>query len=339
MTEPSNENPLTDWRALHADFFSGSRCLITGGAGFIGSHLTRTLVTLGAEVSVLDDLSGGDRENLAGLLGDHSSKVDFHEGSICEPERVRDAMRGAEFVFHLAALGSVPRSITMPAVYADVNVGGTMTVLESARDLNVKRLVFASSSSVYGETPELPKHEAMPMLALSPYAASKVAGEAMVRAYAKCYEMDSACLRYFNVFGPRQNANSAYAAVIAAFAKALASGQPPAIYDDGEQSRDFTYVDNVVHANLQAVRSAEDLNGAAMNVACGRSVTVNELAKQMMVAYGHPNLDVEYRQARKGDIRHSLAALDRAKEMIGYDPIVGFEAGLNETMRWARSVG
>jgi len=337
MNDSSDDVSLTDWRALHADFFSGSRCLVTGGAGFIGSHLTGALVSLGAEVSVLDDLSGGNVENLAACGANRP--LSFLRGDIRDAAAVEKAMAGCRFVFHLAAMGSVPRSITMPAVYADVNIGGTMVVLEAARESGVERLVFASSSSVYGETPTLPKHEDMPMLALSPYAAGKIAGEALVRAYAKCYEIDTACLRYFNVFGPRQNANSAYAAVIAAFGKALNHGQPPVIFDDGEQSRDFTYVDNVVQANLLAARAATHLNGAAMNVACGRRVTVNQLARQMMTAYQLDSLAIDYREARTGDIRHSLADLDRARRMLGYAPVVDFETGLETTVRWIRGGG
>ncbi|TWU67012.1 UDP-glucose 4-epimerase [Crateriforma conspicua] len=323
---------LCDWRDLHADAFDGTRCLITGGAGFIGSHLAHALVTLGAEVVLLDDLSGGSRDNVP-------PGCRLVEGCIRDHDAVALAMDRAELVFHLAALGSVPRSITMPAVYTDINIGGTMRVLEVARQSGVRRLVLASSSSVYGETPELPKHESMPMLALSPYAASKIACEALVRSYAKCYDIDTACLRFFNVFGPRQNANSAYAAVIAAFGKALADGKSPIVYDDGEQSRDFTFVENVVHANLLAARSSQPIDGAAVNVACGRRVTVNELAKRMMQSFGHGDLSIDYRPARTGDIRHSLASLDRASELLGYEPVVDFEAGLDATVRWMRSEG
>lgn len=289
----------------------------------------------------MDDLSGGDARNLSGFLADsdQSQCVEGHapielvQGCIRNADSVREGMDGCQHVFHLAALGSVPRSITMPAVYTDVNIVGTMNVLEIARELRVKRLMFASSSSVYGETPTLPKREDMPMLALSPYAASKISGEALVRAYAKCYDIDTVCLRYFNVFGPRQNANSAYAAVIAAFGKALAAGSAPKIFDDGEQSRDFTFVENVVHANLLAARAATHLNGTAINIACGRRITVNQLAREMMQAYGLADLSIEYVTARKGDIRHSLAALDRAKEILGYEAIVDFEVGLRHTIK------
>src|SRR4051812_1588241 len=233
-----------DWRRLHGDYFQGARVLITGGAGFIGSHLAESLAALGASVVVLDDLSGGSCENLESF-----GPVEFIEGSITDPSTLAGCVRGSQYVFHLAAMGSVPRSVEEPRLYHDVNTTGTLNVLEAARAAGVKRVVFAASSSAYGENP-VPWMETMPPLPRSPYAATKVAGEALLSAYSANYGPDTASLRYFNIFGPRQNANSAYAAVIAAFAKALRAGQRPVIYGDGEQSRDFTFVANVVHANL-----------------------------------------------------------------------------------------
>ena len=323
----------TDWSGLHGDHFRGLRALVTGGAGFIGSHLAEALSDLGAEVVVLDDLSGGDKKNIAGF-----PNVRFIEGTILEPGAVEAAIVGCAYVFHEAALGSVPRSVEQPVRYHGVNATGTLNVLEAARAAGVRRVVFAASSSAYGDSPTLPKVETMPVAPRSPYAANKVACEALMSAWASSYGLDTASLRYFNIFGPRQNANSAYAAVIAAFAKALLGGTPRVIYGDGEQSRDFTYVANAVHANLLAARSGRPLGGAVINVACGERVTVNELAAAMadVLAPGAP--PVEYRPERAGDVKHSLADLTRARELLGYEPIVRFAEGLRPTCAWYREV-
>jgi nucleoside-diphosphate-sugar epimerase len=242
-------------------------------------------------------------------------------------------------VFHQAALGSVPRSVEQPRLYADVNVTGTLNVLEAARAAGVKRVMFAASSSAYGDTPTLPKVESMPPDARSPYAATKAACEQLMSAYSASYGLDTASLRYFNIFGSRQNANSAYAAVIAAFAAALLDGRRPVIYGDGEQSRDFTFVHNAVQANLLAARCERAVGGRVVNVACGLRVTVNELAKQMATMIGRPELGPVYAPERAGDVKHSLADLSRAREVLGYEPIVGFEAGLRETVKWYEAVG
>jgi len=320
-----------NWIALHGDFFRNVRVLVTGGAGFIGSHLTEALTTLGARVVVLDDLIGGSTDNLKGM-----DAVDFVHGSILDQSLVEKTLAGCRFVFHQAALGSVPASIERPRSYVEVNVTGTLNILEAARLSGVERIMFAASSSAYGESPTLPKSETMPPSPLSPYAASKVAAEALMSAYAHSYGLDTVSLRYFNIFGPRQNANSAYAAVIAAFAKSLLQGQPPVIFGDGEQSRDFTYVANAVHANLLAARCADRLNGIPLNVACGEQVTINELALKMAAALGRPNLKPLYKPARTGDVKHSLADLRQVRAAIGFAPLLDWSAGLEITMNGYR---
>src|SRR5687768_1935651 len=272
-----------DWRALHGSHFADCRVLITGGAGFIGSHLAHALLELGASVVVLDDLSGGSLANVEAM-----PPGTFVEGSILDDELLARVTRGCRFVFHEAALGSVPRSVKLPRLYNEVNTTGTLNVLEAARAAGVARVIFAASSSAYGDNP-VPWTETMPVLPKSPYAATKVAGEALLRAYAGSYgRPDMVSLRYFNIFGPRQNANSAYAAVIAAFAKAMIAGQRPVIYGDGEQSRDFTSVYNVVHANLLAARLEKPAGGEVVNVGCGGRISVNELASLMAESLGHP---------------------------------------------------
>jgi UDP-glucose 4-epimerase len=323
---------LTDWRKLHGDFFDAAPVLVTGGAGFIGSHLVEALSALGADVAVLDDLSGGRRENLAGF--DH---VRFVQGSILDRDLLADVTRGVRFVFHQAALGSVPASVERPRAYHDVNTGGTLNVLEAAREAKASRVMFAASSSAYGENP-VPWVESMPVMPRSPYAATKVAGEALLGAYAGSYGMDTVSLRYFNIFGPRQNANSAYAAVIAAFAKSLIAGERPTIFGDGEQSRDFTFVHNAVHANLLAARSRENLDGEVLNVGTGHAITVNDLAARMAKTLGRRDLTPVHKPERAGDLKHSFAGLTRTRQRLGYAPVVEFADGLAETVAWYRSV-
>jgi nucleoside-diphosphate-sugar epimerase len=323
---------MTDWRKLHGDYFKGGRVLITGGAGFIGSHLVEALTGLGASVVVIDDLSGGSRENLAGFAG-----VEFVEASILDYPTLLKCTKGCAWVLHQAALGSVPRSVEQPRLYNDVNTTGTLNVLEAAREAKVKRVMFAASSSAYGENP-VPWIENMPVLPRSPYAATKVAGESLFRAYSASYGVDTACLRYFNIFGPRQNANSAYAAVIAAFAKALLKGERPVIFGDGLQSRDFTFVHNAVHANLLAARREKPIGGEVVNVGCGARISVTELAEKMAAAMGRPDLRPVYQPERAGDIKHSFADLQKTRAVLGYEPIVGFGAGLEETMGWYKRV-
>jgi len=325
------QRQLTDWRKLHGSHFEGCRVLITGGAGFIGSHLCEALWGLGASVVVIDDLSGGSRENLAGF------RLEFVEASILDYPTLLKCTKGCRYVLHQAALGSVPRSVEQPRLYNDVNTTGTLNVLEAAREAKVSRVMFAASSSAYGENP-VPWVETMPTLPRSPYAATKVAGESLFRAYSVSYGLDTACLRYFNIFGPRQNANSAYAAVIAAFAKALLKGERPRIFGDGEQSRDFTFVHNAVQANLLAAKRDKPIEGEVLNVGTGGRISVNQLAEKMAMAMGRPELRPIYESERAGDIKHSFADLKRTRAVLGYEPIVGFATGLEETMAWYRTV-
>ncbi len=330
---------IADWASLHGNHFLDTRVMVTGGAGFIGSHLVEALLALGANVVVIDDLSGGDEANLAPFQEQYGDKLDFKIGSILDEPLLARLVDGCQYIFHQAALGSVPRSVEQPQQYAQVNFTGTVNVLETARQAGVERVTFAASSSAYGETPTLPKIESMAPDCRSPYAATKLACEAMMSAYACCYELDTVSLRYFNIFGPRQNANSAYAAVIAAFAKALIEQDTnPMIFGDGEQSRDFTYVDNAVHANLLAARAEGRLGGPVMNIACAGRITVNELAVQMAEGLGKPHLTPKHGPERAGDVKHSLADLTRAKEIIGYEPVVDFATGLRKTVDWYAQV-
>lgn len=320
-----------DWKQHHQDSFAGKRVLVTGGAGFIGSHLVEALLELEAEVVVIDDLSGGDWANL-GEFGDGVKQV---EASILDDAAMREAVDGCTYVFHEAALGSVPRSVEEPVLYHEVNTMGTVSVLEAAREAGVKRVVYAGSSSAYGDPPvDGVKVETMPVLPRSPYAAAKLGGEHAMRAWSHSYGLDTAVTRYFNIFGPRQNPNSAYAAVIAAFAKALMNGEQATIYGDGLTSRDFTYVHNAVHANLLAARCEQKLEGNVFNVATGMRTNLNELYAAMAKIVGREDLEVIYEDERAGDIKHSLADVSKGKEMIGYEPLVSFEEGLAATVKW-----
>jgi nucleoside-diphosphate-sugar epimerase len=321
------------WTDHHGDAFKACRILVTGGAGFIGSHLCEALVTLGADVVAIDDLSGGDWANLDGFGED----IEEITASILDTDAITRATRGCRYVFHEAALGSVPRSVEEPVRYHEVNVMGTVNVLQAAREAGVQRVVYAGSSSAYGDPPaEGAKVETMPPLPRSPYAATKLAAEHDMQAWAHSYGLDTAICRYFNIFGPRQNANSAYAAVIAAFAKALLQGGTPIIFGTGEQSRDFTFVHNAVHANLLAARCRKKLRGRVLNVACGGSVTVNMLCELMAEQLGRGDVKRDYQPMRAGDVMHSLADITRAELDIGYRPLVEFEAGLQQTVDWYR---
>jgi nucleoside-diphosphate-sugar epimerase len=320
--------PLTDWRRLHGNSFENRRVLITGGAGFIGSHLAFALHDLGAEVTVLDDLTGGGDPTVL------PKQVLFYNGSILDQELLAQCTGGRDFVFHQAALGSVPASVKSPQAFYNANSTGTLNVLEAARAAGVKRVMFAASSSAYGDSPTLPKIETMPAMPRSPYAATKVAGEAYLASWSASYGLDTASLRYFNIFGPRQSADNAYAAVIAAFAKALLPGNRPIVYGDGEQSRDFTFVDNAVHANLLAASRTKPIEGTVINVACGERVTVTQLAHMMAELLQKPELSPIYMEERAGDVKHSVAELTRAREILNYTPIVKFREGLAVTMEW-----
>jgi nucleoside-diphosphate-sugar epimerase len=319
------------WRSRHGEHFNNARVLITGGAGFIGSHLAEALTQLGASVVVLDDLNGGSRDNLKSF-----GPLEFVEGSILDQALLARLTRGCKYVFHQAALGSVPRSVEQPRLFNEVNTTGTLNVLQAARDAGVTRVMFAASSSAYGENP-VPWIETMPVLPCSPYAATKVAGEALLRAYSFSYGLDTASLRYFNIFGPRQNANSAYAAVIAAFAKALLAGERPVIYGDGEQSRDFTFVWNAVHANLLAARHRARIGGIVLNVGCGHRISVNQLVEQMAAMLDRPDLRPIHKPERAGDLKHSFADLNRSSDVLKYQPIADFQTGLQATVEWYRS--
>ena len=302
--------------------------LVTGGAGFIGSHITEALVKRGDRVRVLDNLLTGHRANLAHLNG----SVEFIEGDIRDLVQTRAAVEGTHIVFHQAAIPSVPRSVDDPQLNHDSNVQGTFNVLMAARDAGVKRVVYAASSSAYGDTEALPKQEDMLPSPLSPYAAAKLFGEYYMQVFTRVYGLETVSLRYFNVFGPRQDPSSPYSGVISKFATALLTEQTPVIYGDGEQSRDFTYIDNVVDANLRAAE-APQASGHVMNLGVGRRITLNALLEEMQKALG-TNLPPEYREMRTGDVRHSLADISRAQQLIGYEPIVHLPEGLKRTMAW-----
>lgn len=301
--------------------------LVTGGAGFIGSHVASALTADGQSVRVLDDLSNGTEANLEALGGD----VEFVQGDICDQDSLERSLRGVHTVFHLAALGSVPRSIENPIRSNEVNVGGTVRLLDAARRAGVRKVVYSSSSSVYGDNPALPKHEGLATNPISPYATSKLAAENYTRVFHRVYGMDTVCLRYFNVFGPRQRPDSQYAAVIPLFMKGAAENTPVTVFGDGRQSRDFTYVANVVHANLLAARR-EGVAGGVFNVACGGRHSLLEILEELERLVGHP-LERRHEPPRPGDVPHSMAAIDAAREKLGFEVKVGFAEGLERTWR------
>jgi UDP-glucose 4-epimerase len=303
----------------------GRRVLVTGGGGFIGSNLVRALLERGDEVRVLDNFSTGLRENLAGLDDD----VEMIEGELRSYERVHNAVRGVEVVFHQGALPSVPRSVQDPLTTNAVNVEGTLNVLLAARDEGIRRVVFASSSSVYGDAAELPQREDSAPQPIAPYGVAKLAAERYCSTFSRVYAIETVALRYFNVFGPRQNPLSQYAAVVVKFIHLVAAGEPVPIDGDGETSRDFTYVSNVVDANLLAA-DADGVNGRVLNVAAGGSHTVNELADTIGELLERP-VEKRYGPPRQGDIRASWADISEARRLLGYEPEVGFEEGLRRT--------
>lgn len=305
--------------------------LITGGAGFIGSNLVETLVARGETVRVLDNFATGRRENLAPFL----DKIDLLEGDLADPSTCRAAVRGVRYVLHQAALPSVARSIEDPLSTNRTNVDGTLQLFWAARDAGVQRVVYASSSSVYGETPTLPKHEAMSPAPISPYAVSKLVTEQYAAIFDRLYGLETVGLRYFNVFGPRQDPNSHYAAVIPKFLRAMTQGEPPTIFGDGLQSRDFCFVANVVSANLLACE-APAASGAVMNVACGSRIDLNELVARLNTLLG-TSITPLYAPARSGDIKHSLADISRAQELLGYRVLADLDEGLRRTAEWFRA--
>jgi nucleoside-diphosphate-sugar epimerase len=303
--------------------------LVTGGAGFIGSHLTEELVRRGDQVRVVDSLITGHRKNLA-----HLSGIDFLEGDLADLAIAKRAVQGVDYVLHQAAIPSVPRSVEDPITSNRANIDSTLNVLVAARDARVKRVVYAGSSSAYGNTPTLPKHETMPTHPLSPYALQKLVGEQYMQMFTTLYGLETVTIRYFNVFGPRQDPSSPYSGVISIFARALLENKPPTIYGDGEQTRDFTYVANVVDGVLRAVK-APDAAGQVVNVATGSSISLNRLFASMRELFGS-RLDVAYGPLRSGDVKDSLADITRARTLLGYEPLVSFEAGLKKTIDWYR---
>jgi nucleoside-diphosphate-sugar epimerase len=304
--------------------------LVTGGAGFIGSHLVHALVDRGDRVRVLDNFSTGKRENLAHV----ADEVEVIEGDLRNPVDCRRACAGVEVVFHEGALPSVPKSIEDPVASHQVNIDGTFNLLMAARDAKVRRVVYAASSSAYGDTPTLPKTEDMPPSPMSPYAIHKLVGEYYCKTFYDCVGLQTMSLRYFNVFGPRQDPKSQYAAAIPAFVTAILKGTPPTVYGDGEQTRDFTYINNVVHANLLAA-DAPQTQGEVINVACGERVSVNQIIAAVNEILGK-SVPINYADARPGDVKHSLADVSRAKDLIGYESKIGFEQGLRLAIDWYR---
>ncbi len=307
------------------------RVLVTGGAGFIGSHLVDRLVLQGHEVRVLDNFSSGQRANLDRVLGE----VEVVEGDAQSYERASRSVRGCETVFHLAALPSVPRSVQDPLTSHHANVTATLNMLLAARDAGVRRVLYSSSSSVYGANMEMPKREAMTPLPISPYAVSKLAGEGYCRVFGEVYGLEAVAIRLFNVFGPRQDPRSNYAAVIPRFITSLLAGRPPVLFGDGEQSRDFTFVQNVVDAALLAIE-ADDVGGGVYNVACGESCSLNDLVDQLRRLIG-ADIESVHEPGRPGDIRHSLADISRAQHAFAYTPSVGLGEGLQITVDYLRA--
>jgi UDP-N-acetylglucosamine/UDP-N-acetyl-alpha-D-glucosaminouronate 4-epimerase len=306
--------------------------LVTGGAGFIGSHIARALIERGARVRIIDNLSTGYLENINEIGGD----IDFVKASITDAQALKRVLENVELVFHEAAVPSVPRSITQPSETHDSSVNGTFSLLLAARDCKVRRLVYAASSSVYGDQAESPKHETMRPDPLSPYAVAKLVGEYYCQVFTRSYGLETVSLRYFNVFGPRQDPSSQYSGVISRFIFALERGQQPVIYGDGEQMRDFTYIENVVDANLRAAE-VPGASGKVFNIANGQSTSVNDVLETLKRLTGRMDITAEYAEARAGDVRDSLADLSAAKSVLGYAPIVGLEEGLRLTLDWWKS--
>jgi UDP-glucose 4-epimerase len=309
--------------------FAGRRVLITGGAGFIGSHLGAKLAELGAHVVVLDDLSGGHESNLA-------PGTRLVKASILDDDALEDATAGCAYVFHQAAMVSVPQSVEQPERCIAINVDGTRRVLEAAKRAGVARVMFAASAAAYGNTPSLPSKESDPPDCWSPYAASKVAGELLLQTWARCFGLSTISLRYFNIFGPRQDPKSPYAAVISAFADALAEGRTPRIMGDGEQTRDFTPVANVVHANLLAASCMKPLAGEVVNIGCATRIRLLDVLARMGEVLG-VDATPSFAPPRAGDVRHSSADITRAKDLLGYAPVMDFATGIRLTLEWAAS--
>jgi nucleoside-diphosphate-sugar epimerase len=304
--------------------------LVTGGAGFIGSNICKRLVSQGCFVRVVDNLLTGKKSNLDGVM----DKIEFVQADMGDSQVAQSAMKEIDVVLHQGALPSVPRSVDDPAATHRHCVDATFTLLLAARDAGIKRFVYAASSSAYGDTPTLPKIETMPPSPLSPYAVGKLVGEYYCSVFSEVFGLETVSLRYFNVFGPQQDPTSQYAAAIPAFVTAILKDEPPTIYGDGEQSRDFTYVDNVVDANLLAAR-AERTKGEVINIACGRAVTINEIIDMINNLLGK-NVKPQYTAPRPGDVKHSLADITAAQKLIGFEPAVSFHDGLQRAIDWYR---
>lgn len=314
------------------------RYLVTGGAGFIGSNIVDEILRRGHEVTVLDDFSSGKEENIAGAL----KRIRLIRGSICDLAAAREACRQADYVLHLAARTSVPRSVADPLETNRVNIDGSLNVLIAARDAKVRRVVYAASSAAYGETPTLPKIETMSPSPISPYGITKLVGELYAAVFGRVYALENASIRYFNVFGPRQDPSSQYSGVLSRFMLAVLEGAPPTIYGDGEQSRDFTYVDNVVDITLRACE-APQASGKVFNGGTGRRISLNDVLRRLESVTGH-KISPQYESPRAGDILHSQADIDLARAVLDYEPRVSFEDGLRRTWLWysenfARAVG
>jgi nucleoside-diphosphate-sugar epimerase len=308
------------------------KVLVTGGAGFIGSNLAEELIRQGAEVSILDNLVTGFRENLDEIAGD----FEFIEGDLNDDEKLDAALEGVSIVFHQAALPSVPRSVENPLETHNACVNGTFNLLLKSKEKNVRRLVYAASSSAYGDQETLPKVETMIPKPLSPYAAAKLMGEYYCQVFARVYGLETVCLRYFNVFGPRQNPSSMYSGVISRFIDSLMTGQQPVIYGDGEQSRDFTFIANVVDANIKAAQTKNGI-GEIINAANGERISLNQLLEVLKKITGNPDVQADYQAERKGDVKHSQADNNRAINWLGYQKISGLDEGLQRTIDWWKS--
>jgi nucleoside-diphosphate-sugar epimerase len=301
-----------------------AKYLVTGGAGFIGSHIVEELLNRGEFVRILDNFSTGRRQNISPFVD--NPNFELIEGDLRSYHIVREAVKGIDYVLHEGALPSVPRSVKDPITTNDINVNGTLNILDASINAGVKRVMFASSSSIYGNGEELPKKEDMKPAPESPYAISKYAGERYCQIFTKLYGLETVCLRYFNVFGPRQDPNSQYSAVIPKFIQLIKEGQSPIIYGDGEASRDFTYIANVVNANLLAC-TAKDAVGEVFNIACGGSVTINQLVQKITDLCGN-NIKPIYKDPRPGDVKHSYASIEKAKALLGYNAMISFDEGL-----------
>ena len=303
--------------------------LVTGGAGFIGSHIASALAASGARLRIIDDLSTGYRENLEEIKAD----FDFVQGSLADESTLRRALEDVELVFHEAAIPSVPRSVENPRQTHVASVESTFNLLLAARDKKVRRIVYAASSSAYGDQPTLPKVESMLPEPLSPYAVAKLVGEHYCQVFTRVYGLETVSLRYFNVFGPRQDPSSQYSGVISRFISALLSGERPVIYGDGEQSRDFTYIDNVVDANLKASESTSAV-GQVINIANGERISLNHLLDELKKLTGKTEVVADYQEPRAGDVKHSLADISRARNLLGFEPKVDLRTGLRQTIDW-----